>query len=200
MEANLLMANTSISLIPRTAFSLIVFLAGLTILIIFPGCSQPVPRLDRQKPFFFVQISDTQLGLIANNKNFTAETKLYEAAVAHINRLGPAFVVNTGDLINKTHDQQQTDELLRITGNIDPAIPIYWVAGNHDIGDAPTWQSLNWYRSHMGEDWYSFDIGPCHFIVLNSCLLKDPQNVPDQEVEQRLWLQQDLAQAAWRDP
>ena len=55
-------------------------------------------------PFFFIQLTDPQLGMFTDNKDFVQETANFEFAVAAVNRLKPAFVVITGDLVNKPGD------------------------------------------------------------------------------------------------
>src|SRR2546430_15844275 len=85
------------------------------------------------EPFFFIQLSDPQFGMFTNDKDFAQETANFEFAVATINRLKPAFVVITGDLINKPGDAAQVAEFKRIVKKIDSAISVYNVVGNHDI-------------------------------------------------------------------
>ena len=54
-----------------------------------------------------------------------------------------------GDLINKVGDPVQTAEYFRITGDIDPSIPVHAVAGNHDVGNEPTPETLAHYRARL---------------------------------------------------
>lgn len=143
-------------------------------------------------PFFFIQMSDVQFGMFAADQDLIRESCLFEQAVAHANRLGPAFIIFTGDLINEPADESQTAPALRIAQNLDKDIPLYWAAGNHDIGDVPTPKNLDWFRSRLGPDWYSFDTRRCHFIVLNSCILQNDELVPGQLQKQLDWLKQDL--------
>ncbi|MHC4508389.1 MAG: metallophosphoesterase [Planctomycetota bacterium] len=144
------------------------------------------------RPFFFIQMSDQQFGMLPVNGDVFHETQLSEKAVAHVNRLSPAFVVNTGDLVDKPGDEKQLTEVLRTTRKLDKSIPLYTVPGNHDIADAPTEQSLGWYRKRIGKDWYSFDYGGWHFIGLNSCIIAHGQNMPREAEKQWGWLNQDL--------
>jgi serine/threonine-protein phosphatase CPPED1 len=94
-----------------------------------------------QEPFF-IQMSDPQFGMYTNNVGFKQETANLEFAIATANRLHPAFIVITGDLTNKPGDAAQIAEYLRVTHEIDPQIPVYNVAGNHDVGNIPTHESL----------------------------------------------------------
>src|SRR3954471_10595688 len=90
------------------------------------------------EPFFFVQLSDPQFGMFTDNKDFAQETANFEFAVASINRLRPAFVIITGDLVNKPGDAAQIAEFRRIVAKVDSGIPVYNVVGNQDIENVPT--------------------------------------------------------------
>lgn len=156
------------------------------------GCTTPEETGRWQGPFFFLQMADPQLGMWTADASFERETKLFEEAIAHANRLKPAFVVVCGDLVNRPGDPEQTQELLRIAGQLDGEIPLYWVSGNHDIGNEPTPESLSWYRKTLGEDWYSFRYGGWAFIVLNSTIIHKPDKVREEVEKQREWLRREL--------
>ncbi|MHC4446059.1 MAG: metallophosphoesterase [Planctomycetota bacterium] len=156
-----------------------------------PACSQN-RNAPRSEPFFFIQMADSQFGMFAKNKDFKKETELFEQAIAHANRLKPVFVVICGDLIHKTHDPKQIAEFLRISNKLDNNIPLYLVAGNHDVQRIPTGQSLRLYRQHFGKDWYSFNYNGCKFITINSAIIQEPENVEDELQRQRAWLENEL--------
>jgi len=144
------------------------------------------------EPFFFIQLSDPQFGMFANNANFVQETANFEFAVANINRLHPAFVVVTGDLVNKVGDAAQIAEYKRVLAKIDPAIPVYNVAGNHDVGNVPTPATIAAYTHEFGPDHYSFRHGDFVGIVLDSNLIQAPQKTADLSAEQERWLKSEL--------
>jgi 3',5'-cyclic AMP phosphodiesterase CpdA len=146
-------------------------------------------------PFFFIQASDPQFGMFAENKNFSQETANWKFAIANINRLHPAFVVVTGDLVNKGGDAAQIAEYKRINAMLDPSIHLYSVPGNHDVGNDPTPESLAAYRKNIGPDYYSFREGPVYGIVLDSNLLKSPAKVMDEAAKQEKWLEAELEKA-----
>ncbi len=146
----------------------------------------------QNRPFFFIQMSDIQFGMITANEDFSQETELFEKAIVQINRLTPTFVLNTGDLINEPGDERQMDEALRILDKIDACIPVYSVPGNHDIADAPREENLSWYRSRLERDWYSFDVIGWHFIGLNSCIIQQGDDVACERERQFEWLESDL--------
>jgi 3',5'-cyclic AMP phosphodiesterase CpdA len=146
-------------------------------------------------PFFFVQASDPQFGMYTADKDFAQETANWTFAVANINRIHPAFVVVTGDLVNKTGDAAQIAEYLRITHSVDRSIHVYNVPGNHDVGNAPTPESIAAYRKNIGPDYYSFREGPIYGIVLNSSYFKAPEKVRDEAAKQEVWLAAELEKA-----
>jgi 3',5'-cyclic AMP phosphodiesterase CpdA len=129
------------------------------------------------------------------DREFSQETANWEFAVANINRLRPAFLVVTGDLTNKAGDAAQLAEYRRINGKLDKSIHLYSVAGNHDVGNEPTPESLKAYRSAYGPDYYSFREGPIYGIVIDSSLFKAPGHVLEEAAKQEKWLEGELAKA-----
>jgi 3',5'-cyclic AMP phosphodiesterase CpdA len=149
----------------------------------------------RQQPIFFVQMSDPQFGMYTDNQDFAQETANFEFAIANINRLHPAFVVVTGDLVNKPADAQQLAEYKRIAAKLDRAIPLYSVPGNHDVENTPSAASLKAYRQNIGPDYYTFHSGGLEGIVLNSSLIQHPEGVPEETERQQRWLELELVKA-----
>ena len=172
--------------------------------------------------FFFIQMSDTQLGmaatfgghnnpkraemlarglhppLFAETSGFAFETERYEKAVAAANRLKPAFVVITGDLVQDPGDPDQLAEFRRITAMLDPGIPIHLAPGNCDVGTAPTAESLALYRERFGADNYSFDHAGFHFVVFDTGIAFDPSCAPGEWDAQLDFLRTDLDSAKGR--
>ncbi len=148
-----------------------------------------------EEPFFFIQLSDPQLGMFTNNADFTQDAANFEFAVAAVNRLRPAFVVITGDLVNKPGDAAQIAEYRRIVGRIDPAIPVYNVAGNHDVQNVPTPASVQAYVSIFGPDRYAFRFRGLAGIVLNSSVIHSPDRTPELLAAQDAWLRAELMRA-----
>jgi 3',5'-cyclic AMP phosphodiesterase CpdA len=146
-------------------------------------------------PFFFIQMSDPQFGMYASDSNFVQETANFEFAIATANRLHPAFVIITGDLINKAGDAAQTAEYHRIVRQLDPSIPLYAVAGNHDVLNTPTPASLASYVQNFGPDHFVFHYGALTGIVLNSSVIDSSVNVAKEAAAQEAWLRMELAQA-----
>ncbi|MEP6591541.1 MAG: metallophosphoesterase [Gemmatimonadota bacterium] len=146
-------------------------------------------------PLFFMVASDPQFGMYAKDSNFVQETANFEMVIATANRLRPAFVVITGDLINKPGDAAQTAEFWRIAHKLDRSIPLYNVAGNHDVGNTPTPRTLERYRAGFGADHYTFHVGDVTGIVLNSNLIDSSAGAPEAFAAQERWLERELAKA-----
>jgi 3',5'-cyclic AMP phosphodiesterase CpdA len=146
-------------------------------------------------PFFFLQMSDPQFGMFAADKDFAQETANFEMAIATANRLKPAFVIVTGDLVNKPGDAAQIAEYHRIAARLDPSIPLYNVAGNHDVQNEPTPASVAAYVASFGRDYYSFRVQSLYGIVLDSSLIHSPDRAGDLPVAQATWLRRELQTA-----
>lgn len=143
----------------------------------------------------FIQMSDPQFGMFTKDASFEHETVNFEFAIATANRLKPAFVVITGDLINKGGDGAQAAEYKRISAKLDPKIRLFSVPGNHDVGNEPTAESLASYRERFGKDYYSFRVGDIAGFVLNSNLEKGVKNVQAEAVKMEDWFRSELAKA-----
>jgi 3',5'-cyclic AMP phosphodiesterase CpdA len=143
----------------------------------------------------FIQMTDPQFGMFTGNKGFEHETANFEFAVAAANRLQPAFVVVTGDLVNAEGDAAQIAEFKRVAGRLDPKIRLFLMPGNHDVGNEPTKDSLAKYREQFGPDYYTFRVGDITGIVLNSNLEKGAQNVPEEAAKMEAWLRTELARS-----
>ncbi len=145
--------------------------------------------------YFFMQMSDPQFGMYTDNAGFVQETINFEFAIATANRLKPAFVVITGDLVNQSGNRAQIAEFKRIAAKLDHSIPLYAVPGNHDVGNEPTPESLAAYREQFGRDYYSFRSHDMAGFVLNGNLLKAPGKVAEEAERQEKWLASELAKA-----
>jgi serine/threonine-protein phosphatase CPPED1 len=164
----------------------------LFVVVLLLGSSRFVAAAE---PFFFIQLSDPQFGMFTDNKDFAQETANFEFAVATVNRLRPAFVVITGDLVNKPGDVAQIAEFHRIAAKVDKAITVYNVVGNHDIENIPTPASIAAYTNQFGPDHYTFRHGGFVGIVLNSIVIHSPQRTTNEFAEQSHWLRAELARA-----
>jgi 3',5'-cyclic AMP phosphodiesterase CpdA len=148
-----------------------------------------------QEGLSFLQMSDPQFGMYTGNKDFAQETANFELAIATANRMRPSFVAVCGDLVNRAGDSAQIEEFWRIAHKLDRGIALYTAAGNHDVGNSPTPESLAAYRRKFGKDFYAFTYPGFEGIVLNSSLIQHPENAPEDAAQQQKWLEAELAAA-----
>lgn len=126
--------------------------------------------------FIFIQAADTQFGLIDNwagnpvkTRTWNEEMRLTRQAIKHANEMTPRprFFIVCGDLVddmpNGEHRAAQEDDFKRIFNDLDFDIPLVCVCGNHDVGNTPTKETLNRYRSRYGDDYFSFWVGGISF-------------------------------------
>ena len=107
----------------------------------------------------------------------------------------PDFVVATGDAVVYGHDEADWQRFFTIEGAMLGSVPLYPSCGNHDLGatgaDQRTFEDLFPIARAPGAGyWYSVDVGDVHVALLDSNRYDDPA--------QKVWLEQDLAQARAR--
>jgi len=148
--------------------------------------------------FFFVQLADVQLGYTNKDADMIPEIDHLKKAVEQINRLKPAFVLISGDMVDKPHDPKQIRTFWNLIRDIRPDVPLYLVPGNHDIGFNPVRaENVRSYEKIMGKDHYSFSYNGSEFIVLNSPLISDTSDKTLRD-EQLKWFEAELAAAQAR--
>ena len=145
--------------------------------------------------FRLTQISDTHLA-----RRLKPLTENFHRASEHIDATRPDLVVNTGDL---AFDAPTHCDDLEFARTLHAALPVpcRHLPGNHDIGDNPTAvgpvpthpateQSVQTFRSIIGEDRWCIDEAGWCFIGLNSLVMNTGL---DSEAEQFDWLASRLA-------
>jgi len=175
----------------------------------------------KNKNVSFVQMADPQFGMYSSVSKFSdadkaerrqrginieytgpileglaKETSLFTEAIETANKINPDFVVICGDMVHNSNSDEQFQELIRISRLLNEDIKLYWVAGNHDVGDKPTRAGLAQYKEQFGEYNYSFQEENCYFIVLNSSICYDPGSVPDEWDSLISFLEKELQIAA----
>jgi predicted phosphodiesterase len=121
----------------------------------------------KTKPFTFVQMCDTQLGM----GGYEHDKKTFAQAVKQINKLRPDFTVICGDLVHNANEKSFADFKTIKKGF---TARCYCAPGNHDVKNKPTVKSLEYYRKHIGKDYYSFLHKGYTFIVVNTQLWVAP--------------------------
>lgn len=148
-----------------------------------------------EKPYVIVQIADAQLGFTAADKSqkegteyvndLTYEIDCLTKAVSIVNEIKPDAVVFTGDQVNRCNDSEQWDAFARVISEIDPAIKVFHIPGNHDViisdGDVDTTP----FTDRYGEDRFIHVDRGVRLAGINSNLIK--YNDPC-EAEQIRWM------------
>ena len=131
----------------------------------------------RSEDVRFVQITDTHVG------RASASLAGFIEDVEEINGLAPrpAFVLATGDLVDTGTKTEQFDAYVEGTGRFQ--LPLFNLPGNHDVREG----QMEHYHRYLGPDYYSFNAGNCHFVLLNSMRMRE-------EVVKQ-WIRKDLAAA-----
>ena len=155
--------------------------------IAMQSCGLDWKESSSDQELIFAQICDPQLGMF----DLQHEMKVFSQAVAQINSLNPDFAVICGDLVH-TPDENLFEEFKKIQNMFN--VPCYCVPGNHDVGDNPTHESLEYYRNLIGEDYYSFEHKGYVFVFVNTQLWKSPMK--EETKSQDLWLKETLDAAA----
>ena len=148
----------------------------LAFLVFTISCSER-----EQKPFSFVQICDTQLGM----GGYEHDLITFKQAVNKINELKPDFVVLCGDLVNDATDSSYSD-FLKIKQGFN--MPCYVASGNHDVGNIPNDTTLGYYRETIGKDYYEFHHKGYSFIVTNTQLWK--HNIGEESEKHDKWFKE----------
>lgn len=111
----------------------------------------------------------------------------------------PKFFVVCGDLVDampgQINREAQVKDLKNCFKDLTNEIPLVCVCGNHDVGDNPTPDSVDDYKSKFGDDYYTFDCGGVLFIVLNSQYYKERTLVQDLASAQDEWLEKVIQNA-----
>ena len=143
--------------------------------------------LSQPQSFDLVQMCDPQIGFV----DYAAELARLRQAIRQINELQPDLVLICGDLVERPSRDSFADF------NAAKAafkVPCYCVAGNHDVGDAPTAESLRFYRQSIGKDYYCIEHKGCAIIVVNTQLWKS--SVPEESARHDAWFKATLAAEA----
>lgn len=158
-------------------------------------------------PFFFIQGADPQYGMIESflekkpDPKWDKEVELSKRLVEAINKMEPKpkFFVICGDLLDAYPEQEperrslQQKDFKDVFAELDPDIPLVCVCGNHDVGNTPTPETVQQYRTSFGDDYFSFWCGGVFFIVINSQYYWDRSLVEDIAAEHDQWLELQLS-------
>ncbi|HEQ60437.1 MAG TPA: hypothetical protein ENN74_02390, partial [Firmicutes bacterium] len=142
------------------------------------GEALDLPLYPRTEPvgaeYTFVQVTDIHIGR-------PGDVEPFQRAIREIHELSPPpqFIMATGDLVNTGDKTEEYDGYL--AGIQTSTLPWLSVFGNHDANKGA--DRVANYRRYLGPDYYSFDVGGHHFVVLNSIHRSEKQTQ---------WLERDL--------
>jgi len=157
-----------------------------TAAIALPRALVAVEKFEAES-FKIVQLCDTQLGF----GGYEHDVNAFKQAVKQINMIKPDLVFICGDLVNKCEEKSFAD-FNKIKDTF--TVPCHCAPGNHDVGNKPTRESLQYYRKVVGEDYYSFEHKECVFVIVNTQLWKTP--VKNESERHDSWLETTLKTAA----
>lgn len=153
-------------------------------------------KVGKKRPSFnFVQMTDTQIGFFDYNSGCMHSDSLFDAAVKELNRIKPALVIITGDLVDSPRepDFSLQDSIYRANlAKIDTSIEVFDLPGNHDIQPYNA-AKLEEYEKLRGHSRFSVKRNGSAFIGIDSDCIKD--NVTELENAQWEWLEGELAAA-----
>ena len=143
-------------------------------------------RQKADEPFFFVQVTDTQMGFREKHGEVERSVEYLSATVDRINDLHPAFVVVTGDMVNNWNSSVQLAAYDSLMSRIASNIPVYTIPGNHDFRPAKEPESAEAYHEHFGQETFCFEYHKSLFLGYNSCLIKEDD--AEKEAAQYSWI------------
>lgn len=150
-------------------------------------------RSEKKDKFYLLALADVQ---IANSTDLTLLKGDIPQITSYVKTLTgkPVYGISLGDLVwdNMPYYTNYTEEIRKI------GVPIFQVIGNHDhnmgiINNDE--KSAKDYEDNFGPTYYSYNIGDCHFVVLDDV---DYSGGPDKGYKGRItetqleWLKEDL--------
>ena len=171
----------------KSRFFRLLAVVALATIAISCGCGEG-------RTHFFVQISDPQLGFITESADFTPERENMEKIAAAVNQLKPDFVVFSGDYV-QWRTEESLDGFKAMWSLFDENIPLYFVPGNHDVGEA-TPEDVAAFVERYGSDRFVHEGANYTTIGYNSCIIK---TIAEGEAEEYEWMREALAKASERN-
>lgn len=135
--------------------------------------------------FSFTALADVH---VRPDPTYTNNGARFAAQLQQVNQVtgSPSFTLIAGDLLLDARDAEFEEYL---AAQSTSKLPVYTAVGNHDIAfyAGPDYRDrIDPYRRYLGPEWYSFDYGQRHFVMLEDWLGFAEQP------EQLEWLRQDL--------
>ncbi|HLJ45749.1 MAG TPA: metallophosphoesterase [Bryobacteraceae bacterium] len=109
----------------------------------------------------------------------------------------PEFAIHTGDLVENGADSAQWPIFFDIENDLLHKAAFFPALGNHERNNRQFYEFFD-----VGQPYYSFDWGTCHFIILNSDIGNAAVGEAAKEAfwhEETAWLEQDLEKSQKAD-
>ena len=155
------------------------------------GCAGP--RRGGTETIRIVHLGDPQLGFnlpIGTEESYQVCLHRFLKMVEKTNALRPDLAVVSGDMCHRAADlERDWPSLLR---RFD--VPVVFVPGNHDLGNAVTAENLARFRRIFGRDRDAFEIKGWFFIVGNSQFWR-PTELKTEQAEYERWVSARLEEA-----
>jgi len=161
----------------------------------------------RTENFEFIWMGDPQIGFDNEEQEKINTIRTVRFINERFKKQVIKFVVVCGDHTNNFEniwDKKETLEVNRekrklqlksyksIWRKLDPNIPLVCVCGNHDVGNAPTKDTIGLYTEEFGDDYFAFWAGGVKFLVVNSQLVQQPEKSGTLALEQDIWFEKEL--------
>ncbi len=145
----------------------------------------------KQNSFFFIQLSDPQLGFYSQGSDFSREREQMMTFIEAINLLKPAFVVISGDLVHQKDDEAQLAGFDSLCRKIDSSIPLYLIPGNHDVGNDMTEEGTKQFVRRYGSDRFVWKKKDCCVIGFNTSEIRSGDS--QREATEYQWVDEQLS-------
>ncbi|GEM_PF-895995 len=142
------------------------------------------PLDDTLKSFSFVVYGDT--------RTFQLRNKIVCDAIAK-DPAKPRLVFNIGDLTMDGRVMANWNRFFWAIHNLARQVPYYPILGNHEYNSSYYYDAFPLPKGGgtSNEEWYSFNYGPIHIVVLDADVILMEKN-PEKMQEQTEWLVKDL--------
>ena len=148
-------------------------------------------RTGKKDKFTLLALADVQIG--RDDEVVMLEKEVLPLLVPYVQQEldKPVYGISLGDLVwdNMPFHSVYKEQIRKI------GVPVFQVIGNHDHDKAigVDTEADHSFRSAFGPTYYSYNIGDCHFVVLDDVLYTGSSNYTAAITEaQMAWLEQDL--------
>lgn len=147
-------------------------------------------RTSKKERFTLLALADVQIG--RDDEVVMLEKEVLPLLVPYVQQLDkPVYGISLGDLVwdNMPFHSVYKEQIRKI------GVPVFQVIGNHDHDKAigMDTEADHSFRAAFGPTYYSYNIGDCHFVVLDDVLYTGSSNYTAEITEaQMAWLEQDL--------